>query len=214
MSGAPLSSCIRLPSALLIVALALVSSPASATMVFTFSDNGGGTTLVTGSGSADVTGGTPAVSGDATRLGWDNFSPVGVNNSTSLIADSDFFTFNFPPFGGVFRNVSATLGATPLNVDGVNLGTSTGLGIDGTDAAFPFFALFFPGGLPQTGVVSASGSAVLNIAFSNLPYGVGQSVDLQNNGDVEFQFVPEPHTALFLGTGLLGLAAFRRRRAA
>lgn len=170
-----------------------IAGSLQAGMVFSFSDNGSGTTLLTASGDVFLLGEVPGVSAEAFSIGWDNLGSSG-NDSTSLVADSDFFSFNEPNVGGVFSSYGITQGATPLNVNGVNLSS---LDLDGTAASFPYFVLWFEDVLPQSGSVSAAGSAVVNFDFANLPYSVGDSIDLQGNGEVVFEFVaiPEPASA-------------------
>jgi hypothetical protein len=169
-------------------------------LVFSFSDTGSGTTLLTASGTADITGGLAGTIPESYSIGWDNLGGSG-NDSTSLVADSDFFSFNEPNVSGVFNSYGITQGSTPLNVNGVNLES---LDLDGTGATLPYFVLWFESALPQTGIVSATGSAVLNFDFANLPYTVGDSIDLQANGDVTFEFVAIPEPA---SIGLIGLVS-------
>ena len=198
------------------VASALISSPVSATLMFNFSDNGGTTTLVTASGSADLTGGTPAAGARLRLVGWDDLAPAG-DNSTSLVADSDFFTFNVPNIGGGHHTFSA-IGVPTLTVGGVSIrGDNQALRLDGSGAAFPFFALDFVADLPQTGVVSAIGNVVIDIDFAILPYASGTSIDLQGNGDVVFQFgtvssVPEPGIVPLFIASLALFPVLRRLR--
>ena len=184
-----------------------------AQMTFVFSDTGSNTTLITASGSADLTGTTAASGNNQNWVGWDNFSSAPpANDSTSLWADSDFFSFNTNKLSG-FNSFEATLGSIPLNINGVPV---VDLAMDGP-ASTPFFSLFFDqfvGLLPQTGIVTAEGSAVFGINFADLPYAAGNSIDLQGNGDVVFEFaaIPEPTTVSLLGLSALAGVMLKRHR--
>lgn len=181
-----------------------------AQMTFAFSDNGSNTTLITASGSADLTGGSPAIVDFSDLIGWDDYGNVGPDESTVLISDSSFYTYENPSIGGGFTQFTVLGG--DLTVDGVALEF---LKMDGTNSssAYPFFALTFVSVLPQSGTVSASGSAVVNFDFLNLPY-FGQSVNLQGTEGVIFEFaaIPEPTTVSLLGLSALAGVMLKRHR--
>ena len=181
-----------------------------AQMTFAFSDNGSGTTLITASGSTTLTGNGAFTPGSERLIGWDNTGSAGTNNSFALLADSGFFTFNEPNIGGGFAQFAVSNG--DLTVDGVALEF---LEMDGTNSssAYPYFALGFTNSLPQTGSVTASGSAVVDFNFLGLPY-FGQTIDLQNKGEVLFEFaaIPEPTTVSLLGLSALAGVMLKRHR--
>ena len=88
-------------TALLIMLISVgLAGSLQAQMTFQFSDNGAGTTLITASGSANLTGGQAAFGALVESIGWDDISTPGTNHSYYLVADSDFFTFNEPNVGG------------------------------------------------------------------------------------------------------------------
>lgn len=196
--------------ALNLALLVSASLPASAGLIFNFSDNGNGTTLVTGSGSALFAGSAAAQGLHRTFIGWDDHTTTG-----PLIADSAVTTFSPANLGGGFQSYSATLGGSALNLNGVNLDTTQGIWLDGAGASYPFFVLAFSGELPQSGAVSASGTATVNVPFSVLPYASGSSVDIKGDGSVLFTFGPASvpdlaSTAFLMVLAAPGLAVLRR----
>lgn len=186
---------------------------ASAGLLFNFSDNGGNTTLLTASGTLDLTGSTSAGTTTWNRfIGWDD--NLGYN--TGLVADSGSFLFNNPAPSISGFNSYNSIGTNTLSVGGNLLTQSSSLWMDGNVSSFSqFFALDFGIPLAQTGIVQATGSAVLNFSFDDLPYDAVTSLDLMQDQSVIFQFgavaVAEPSIIALFGLGIFGLGLSRRR---
>ena len=107
-----------------------------AQMTFAFSDDGSGKTLITASGSANLSGGTPAIEDFSDLIGWDDYGNVGPDESTVLISDSSFHTYKNPSIGGGFTQF--TVSGVGVTVAGVALEL---LEMDGTNSPsiYPYF---------------------------------------------------------------------------